>query len=49
MRNTHETRPLPLWRSILFVPAVSDRFVESAFRQPADLLQIDLDVVIGRR
>jgi citrate lyase subunit beta/citryl-CoA lyase len=32
-----------LWRSILFVPAVSDRFVESALRRPADVLQIDLE------
>ena len=47
MRNTHDIRTLPLWRSILFVPAVSDRFVESAFRQPADLLQIDLEDSVG--
>ena len=47
MRNTHDIRALPLWRSILFVPAVSDRFVESAFRQPADLLQIDLEDSVG--
>ncbi|MBV6273660.1 CoA ester lyase [Alcaligenaceae bacterium CGII-47] len=32
-----------LWRSILFVPATSDRFVESASRRPADVLQIDLE------
>ncbi|MFN0314939.1 MAG: HpcH/HpaI aldolase/citrate lyase family protein [Burkholderiales bacterium] len=36
-----------LWRSILFVPAVSDRFVESALRQPADALQIDLEDSVG--
>ena len=47
MRDTHDTRPLPLWRSILFVPAVSDRFVESALRQPADVLQIDLEDSVG--
>lgn len=47
MRNTHDKRPLPVWRSILFVPAVSDRFVESAFRQPADVLQIDLEDSVG--
>ena len=28
---------------MLFVPATSDRFVESATRQPADVLQIDLE------
>lgn len=33
----------PMWRSMLFVPANSDRFVESAMRQPADALQIDLE------
>lgn len=32
-----------LWRSILFVPATNDRFVESALRRPADVLQIDLE------
>ncbi len=32
-----------LWRSLLFVPATSDRFVESALRRPADVLQIDLE------
>lgn len=32
-----------VWRSMLFVPATSDRFVESAIRQPADALQIDLE------
>jgi citrate lyase subunit beta/citryl-CoA lyase len=32
-----------IWRSMLFVPATSDRFVESATRQPADALQIDLE------
>jgi len=38
-----ELAPLPPWRSILFVPATSDRFVDSALRQPADALQIDLE------
>ena len=47
MRNTIHQQVLPLWRSILFVPAVSDRFVESAFKQPADLLQIDLEDSVG--
>jgi citrate lyase subunit beta/citryl-CoA lyase len=32
-----------LWRSILFVPATNERFVESALRRPADVLQIDLE------
>src|SRR5690606_24376770 len=42
--HTMKTSPaLPSWRSLLFVPATSDRFVESALRQPADALQIDLE------
>jgi citrate lyase subunit beta/citryl-CoA lyase len=47
MRQTHATPALPLWRSILFVPAVSDRFIESALKVPADLLQIDLEDSVG--
>ncbi len=47
MRHTHQAQSLPVWRSILFVPAVSDRFVESAFRQLADVLQIDLEDSVG--
>lgn len=39
---TH-TQAAPVWRSLLFVPATSDRFIESALRQPADALQIDLE------
>lgn len=37
------TSSTPVWRSILFVPATSERFVESALRQAADALQIDLE------
>ena len=41
------TSTLPLWRSIMFVPATSERFIASALRQGgeqrADLLQIDLE------
>ena len=40
-------RELPVWRSILFVPAVSDRFVESALKSDADALQIDLEDSVG--
>ena len=47
MRDSHDTPSLPVWRSIMFVPAVSDRFVESAFKVPADLLQIDLEDSVG--
>lgn len=41
------TSAAPAWRSILFVPATSERFVESALRQPADALQIDLEDSVG--
>lgn len=44
---TQASNPAPAWRSILFVPATSDRFVESALRQPADALQIDLEDSVG--
>jgi citrate lyase subunit beta / citryl-CoA lyase len=37
------TAPPSPWRSMLFVPATSDRFIESATKQPADALQIDLE------
>jgi len=42
-----DVRELPVWRSILFVPAVSDRFVESALKGSADALQIDLEDSVG--
>jgi citrate lyase subunit beta/citryl-CoA lyase len=47
MFKTPSAPALPVWRSILFVPAVSDRFVDSALRQPADVLQIDLEDSVG--
>ena len=31
------------WRSMLFVPASSDRFLESALRRPTDCIQLDLE------
>ena len=34
---------LPVWRSILFVPATNQRLIDSAPRQGADVLQIDLE------
>jgi len=45
--TTPSTSAAPAWRSILFVPATNERFVESALRQPADALQIDLEDSIG--
>jgi len=47
MTNLPNAFALPVWRSILFVPAISDRFVDSALRQPADVLQIDLEDSVG--
>ncbi len=47
MRILPSNQALPVWRSILFVPAVSDRFVESALKQAADVLQIDLEDSVG--
>lgn len=47
MTKLPNTFALPVWRSILFVPAISDRFVDSALRQPADVLQIDLEDSVG--
>ncbi len=31
------------WRSMLFVPASSERFLESALRRPTDAIQLDLE------
>lgn len=47
MHLTDSPRELPVWRSILFVPAVSDRFVDSALKGEADALQIDLEDSVG--
>lgn len=35
------------WRSFLFVPAVNDRFIESAIKRSADVLLIDLEDSVG--
>lgn len=37
------TRPLPLWRSLLFVPAISDKHIPKAASVGADAIQIDLE------
>lgn len=34
---------LPVWRSMLFVPALNERFIEGAPRRGADCIQIDLE------
>ena len=37
------TRELPIWRSLLYVPAHVERFVEKAHERGADCIQIDLE------
>lgn len=37
------TRTLPLWRSLLFVPAIGDRYIPKAASVGADAIQIDLE------
>jgi citrate lyase subunit beta/citryl-CoA lyase len=34
---------LPVWRSMLFVPALNERFIDGAPRRGADCIQIDLE------
>ena len=38
-----EKTPLPSWRSILFVPVTSDRFLAKAHLRGADAIQLDLE------
>ncbi|AWB34551.1 HpcH/HpaI aldolase/citrate lyase family protein [Orrella marina] len=38
-----KTSPSQTWRSLLFVPAHSDKFLESALRRDADAIQLDLE------
>lgn len=37
------TTPQPLWRSMLFVPVLNDRFLDGAPRRGADAIQLDLE------
>ena len=39
-------RPLPLWRSMLFVPVLSEKFVAGAAARGADCIQLDLEDAI---
>ena len=41
--STANTRPLPLWRSMLFVPTNVEKFVESAPTRGADAYILDLE------
>ena len=35
--------PLPLWRSLLYVPVTNQRFVEKASARGADVIKLDLE------
>ena len=35
--------PLPIWRSLLFVPVTAKRFVDGAARRGADAIILDLE------
>jgi citrate lyase subunit beta/citryl-CoA lyase len=37
------TQPRTIWRSMLFVPANSDKFLQSALKRSADAIQLDLE------
>ena len=37
------TRPLPAWRSLLFVPVTSERFLAKAHERGADAIILDLE------
>jgi citrate lyase subunit beta / citryl-CoA lyase len=40
---TKETNPLPVWRSLLYVPANVKRFIDGAHRSGADAIIVDLE------
>jgi citrate lyase subunit beta/citryl-CoA lyase len=39
----HPSRPLPVWRSLLYVPVNVDKFVDKAHTRGADCIQLDLE------
>lgn len=39
--------PMPLWRSMLFIPATSERFVAKAHTRGADAIKIDLEDAVA--
>ena len=41
------TEMLPLWRSSLFVPATSERFIAKAHLRGADAIKIDLEDAVA--
>ena len=43
------TNRAPLWRSMLYVPATSERFIEKAHERGADAIKIDLEDAVAPR
>ena len=43
MTRTFANKTLPIWRSMLFVPANNERFLASAPKRGADVIQLDLE------
>lgn len=41
------THTQPLWRSMLYVPATSERFVARAHERGADAIKIDLEDAVA--
>ena len=35
----------PVWRSMLYVPATSEKFIEKAHERGADAIKIDLSLI----
>src|SRR5580658_3790550 len=40
-------KPLPVWRSLLFVPVTARRFVDGAARRGADAIILDLEDAVA--
>ena len=40
-------KELPLWRSMLYVPATSERFIQKAHERGADAIKIDLEDAVA--
>jgi citrate lyase subunit beta/citryl-CoA lyase len=46
-KNAQDNKTLPLWRSMLYVPATSEKFVEKAHERGADAIKIDLEDAVA--
>jgi citrate lyase subunit beta / citryl-CoA lyase len=45
--TSNANKELPLWRSMLYVPATSEKFVEKAHERGADAIKIDLEDAVA--